>query len=297
MLSGTELYERSMRRVLMTLGARSHHIPFEGGALHALDVPGHGPLPPVVLLHGFSASGASQYWGMVWRLRSRVSRIVVPDLPGHGLSSVGFLDGDVLQRGLSLTLDRMAREPVVVFASSLSGALAVRYAAIHPQRLLGLMLCSPGGAPITPKDHARLLHLFRIRGHDDALTFVDHLFPRRHPLRHLYAWGVRQQFNRPHLLSLLERADGARFLAPDELARLRMPVHVVWGSADRILPESHFEFFRRHLPPGTVFDRPASFGHAPFVNEAGPLTQKLLGFCDRVRARRETRTPAQAVIR
>ncbi len=289
MLSGTELYERLMRGLCLLQGARSRQVHYDGGEAHLLDVPGEGSLPPVVLLHGFSASGATQYMAMLPQLRRRVQRVILPDLPGHGLSSIPEpLDEDAIQRGLDGTLDRLIDTPAVVFATSLAGGFAIRYALRSPSKVLGLMLCSPCGAPLSREELEELSGLFRIDSHAGALRFVDRLFPRPHPLRQAYAWGVRQQFNRPHLVRWLERAADADFLRPDELSRLSMPVSLVWGASDAILPRRHLEFFRSHLPSGSEIDTPATFGHAPFLHRADEVNDRLLGFAARV-ARRHSR--------
>lgn len=283
MRDGTELYERLMRRVLMMQGAVPQWVATENGAVHALVVEGQGPLPQVALLHGFSASGASQYWSMVPALRRRVARIIIPDLPGHGLSSVPVtFDGDVLQAGLCTSLDKLLDQPTVIFASSLSGGLAIRFAGAHPDRVRGLMLCSPGGAPLVNGEREHLMRMFDIRAHADALAFVDRLFPRPHPMRHMYAWGVRQQFNRPHLVGLFDRIGQRGFLQPAELAGLGMPVHLIWGRADRVLPTSHFQFFERNLPKTATIERPHNFGHAPFLHRWAELADRLVRFCERV---------------
>jgi pimeloyl-ACP methyl ester carboxylesterase len=283
LLSGTWLYERLMRRAFMVAGARSRRLPYRGGSLHVLDLKGSGKLAPVVLLHGFSASGASQYGALVRHLRSQVSRIILPDLPGHGLSSVPpKLDDEVMVEALEVVADRFIDRPTVVFAASMAGGVAVRFAQAQPERLAGLMLCSPGGAPIAPDQLDEFRATFQIGSHRQALQFVDRLFPRRHPLRQAYAWGVRQQFNRPHLVGLLERLGDLQFLRPDELRSLSMPVSLLWGRRDHILPPSQFEFYRDHLPSHAEIDTPPSFGHAPFLHQADAVARRLLRFARRV---------------
>jgi pimeloyl-ACP methyl ester carboxylesterase len=101
-------------------------------------------------------------------------------------------------------------------------------------------------------------------------------------MRHAYAWGVRQQFNRPHLLELLERIPRTRFLEPDHLARLNMPVYLIWGRGDDVLPPSQFEFYRAHLPPHASIDTPPHFGHAPFLHHTDDLADRLIGFLRRL---------------
>jgi pimeloyl-ACP methyl ester carboxylesterase len=162
------------------------------------------------------------------------------------------------------------------------------------------MLCSPSGAPSTPEEVQSLQTLFDVRSHKRALDFVDSLFPSRHPFRHVLAWGVRRQFDRPHLQALLAHLGEADFLRPEELRQLEMPVQLIWGEAERTLPASHFAYFRRHLPAGAQIVRPPGFGHAPFLHRSRELAEMLLGFGDRAagrwrepRDRREERLVAE----
>lgn len=286
MVDTTVIYERVMRSALLVAGGRAREIAYDDGKVHVLDLPGQGTLPPVVLLHGFSASGPSQYGAMVRYLRPSFGRILMPDLPGHGSSSVPpALSSEIMSRGLFAALDALIHpgRPVVVFASSMSGGLAVRYASQHPQRVLGLMLCSPGGAPPTREELAELRDAFDVDTHVKALAFVDRMLAEPHWLRQGYAWGVRQQFRRPHLRELLARAEHERFLAPEEVRGLKVPVHLIWGQADRILPQRHLAFFREHLPPAAVIETPVHFGHVPFLHRPDELAVRLVRFAHRLR--------------
>jgi pimeloyl-ACP methyl ester carboxylesterase len=93
---------------------------------------------------------------------------------------------------------------------------------------------------------------------------------------------VRQQFNRPHLVRLLERFHELEFLEPHELQGLSMPAHLVWGLDDYVLPSSHLDFYRTHLPPGSHIETPATYGHAPFLHHADELAESLLRFMRRL---------------
>jgi len=170
----------------------------------------------------------------------------------------------------------------VVFATSMGGGVAVRFARRQPRHIAGLMLCSPGGAPIDPADLDRFRTTFRVDTHRRALRFVDRLFPRPHPLRQAYAWGVREQFSRPHLQALLARLGEVRFLRPEELSGLSMPINLVWNRRDHILPPSQLEFYREHLPDHAEIDTPPTFGHAPFLHQADAVARRLLRFARRV---------------
>ncbi len=283
-VDGTKLYERAMAARLRASGATSRRIPFAHGEVHALDLVGRGSLPPVALLHGFSASGPAQFVPMATRLRHHVRRLLLPDLPGHGLSSVpDELSAEVLEEGLFAALDRLVHpeQPVVLFASSLSGGLAVRYAARHPERVAGLMLCSPGGVRPTPSELEDLSSALSVDSHRKALAFVDRAMAVPRSMRHAYAWGVQRQFSRPHLQRLIARVDEQPFLDEAEIASLKMPVHLIWGGRDGLLPARHLKVFREHLGDRATVETPAAFCHAPFLHHADELVVRLVRFARR----------------
>ena len=93
------------------------------------------------------------------------------------------------------------------------------------------------------------IEAFRLHDHAKALDFVDRLFHRPHPMRHLLAWGVRQQFGRTGIEDLLRSIKPEDLLRPEELEGLEMPVFVLWGEADRVLWPEHRRFYEEHLPP------------------------------------------------
>jgi len=283
-VDGTKLYERAMAARLRAAGATARRVPFAHGDVHALDLVGQGSLPPVALLHGFSASGPAQFVPMATRLRHHVRRLILPDLPGHGLSSVPVeLTAEVLEQGLFAALDRLVHpeRPVVLFASSLSGGLSVRYAARHPERVAGLMLCSPGGIRPTTSELADLSSALSVDSHRKALAFVDRAMAVPRTMRHAYAWGVRRQFSRPHLQRLIARVDEQPFLDEAEIAALKMPVHIIWGGRDGLLPARHLQVFRDLLGDRATVETPEAFCHAPFLHHADELVVRLVRFARR----------------
>lgn len=272
------LYERLMRRRMVALGARSRFTSYDQGTLHWLDLKGRGNLPPLVMVHGFSAAGTTQFGPLAQQLRQDVSRLILPDLPGHGHSRApeNGLASESMFDGLCAALDRALDTPAVLCASSMGGAMAIRYALRRPERVLGLFLSSPGGAP--PPDLARFVGKFRINSHKDALRFVDGLFSHRHRLRHAYAWGVRRQFGRAHLQQALSALSQNDFFAGDELESLSMPICMLWGGSERLLCPKQREFFRAHLPEHTQWIEPPHFGHVPFLDHRREAIKYLLAF-------------------
>jgi len=269
--------DRVLLNGLRLKGYRSRKVGTSVGALHVLEAEGKGPLPPIVVLHGLSASG-QYYENLMRRIRPHVNRVIAPDMPGHGYSDLppGGLTNETLGAGLREGLDQVITEPAIIFGNSLGGVAAVRYAVERADRVLALVLAAPGGAPMAEGDLVQFMDGFMLDGHGKALDFVDRLFHRPHPMRHVLAWGVRQQFGRTGIEDLLRSVRPDDLLQPQELERLEMPVHVYWGEADRVLLPEHRKFFEDHLPPHAEVHRIQEYGHVPHMSHPDCLAERLL---------------------
>ena len=149
---------------------------------------------PVVLLHGFAASGA-QWQETTGRLRAR-HRIIAPDLPGYGGSQSTPSDrtGHAAP-GLAPTLpaltclvDRIG-QPVHLVGHGFGAAVAAKFAMAHPELVASLALIEPclfhlmrDGTPADRKLYHELRALeTRIRtmvhngtAHIGMRSFIDH---------------------------------------------------------------------------------------------------------------------------
>jgi pimeloyl-ACP methyl ester carboxylesterase len=280
--------DRARLFALRLQGARSVFVGRRGRRIHLVDIPGDGGLPPIVMLHGISACGAD-YAPLFSRLRGVTSRIIAPDLPGHGLSSapsdldtVHDLLGDVAH-----AVDSVVDAPAIVFGNSLGGLAAIRYALMHPHRTAGLFLVSPAGASSTPRQLGALLDALRVDRHADAEAFVRRVIPTAGWTTPLLAVGVRARLGRPAVRTLIERARIETLLDPQDLAALRMPIRLVWGAQDHLLPVAHRDFFIRHLPRHARVDTPAAFGHAPFLDHPDEVARLVRRFAVDVAIGRE----------
>jgi pimeloyl-ACP methyl ester carboxylesterase len=266
------------RTSLRLHGYRSHSVGTSAGQVHVLDGRGRGHLPPVVLLHGIS-SAAVHFLPLLYRLRGRVRRVIAPDMPAHGFSDrPSLMAPSALKDALVEALDAVIDEPAVLFGNSMGGIAAVHYALARPERVRGLILCSPSGAMMDEDELKRFVGTFALDSHDKALAFVDRLFSRRNRMRHLFAWGVRRSFGDPEVRALLDGTSPADLLTPEQLSALRMPVLLLWGRDERILPRGHLDFFRRHLPPHARLEEPEGFGHAPYLDDADAVARRILAF-------------------
>lgn len=270
--------DRLALRGLHLAGFKSRYVPTSEGPMHVLEAQGKGTLPSLVLLHGFGAS-AVQLMPILMRLKRHVRRIVAPDLPGHGFSATpAELGVPALSRGLVETLHEVMGERSVLFGNSMGGAAAIRYALDHPHKVERLILCSPGGAAMAQHELDRFRQVFFLDDHRAAKEFVDKLLGRRSPLRSLYALTAKKKLGQPALQRLIRSVEPSDLFTPEQIGQLSMPVLMVWGEADGILPKESREFFRQHLPPHAIVDEPARVGHSPYLESPRVLTERIVRF-------------------
>lgn len=276
--SRTGFMEHAAVATLQLSGFSSLSVTTPKGRVHALRAQGGGRLPPFVLVHGFSSQGA-HYFNLMRHLRPHVSGLTAPDAPGHGFSyqPSRVAPGELLG-GLFDALDRLVDEPSIVYGNSMGGLAALRFALHRPEKVRGLVLASPFGAPMTPAQIDEFLRQFRVQSHDEALDFVDRVFQLDGPFRHLLAWGVRRKFGHPSMRALLDALDPADLLRPEEVSALLPPVLFLWGGAERVLPREHRDFFLQHLPAHAQVAEPPRFGHGPCMEHPRAVAQHLLDF-------------------
>lgn len=207
--------------------------------------------PPIVLLHGPGAYGA--VWRRVIPGLTSSHRVIAPDLPGHGASTVadGPLDADRVISWLGELIEHTCPTPPVLVGQLVGGAIAARFAVDHGNRLDQLVLVVPFGlAPFqpTPAFGAALTGFLAQPSentHDDlwqhCVFDLDAL--RRQPAAR---WELMKAYNLDRirtpsvsdaLQSLMEQF-GFPAIPPADLARIATPTSLIWGRHDSIVPLS-----------------------------------------------------------
>jgi pimeloyl-ACP methyl ester carboxylesterase len=271
--------ERAGRYALNRRGFVSRRVHTPLAELHAYEARGFGELPTVTVLHGIG-SGATAFGATLARLRPHVRRLVALDLPGHGFSAspATTLTPEALFGGLHAALDQLVDEPMVLVGNSLGGALAIRYAVEHPGRVLGLVLASPAGARVSDDEWRTLLSAFKIDSAAEARRLLARLYHRAPWYMPAVALGFRDIMQRRAIRDLLETATLDDLPEPERLKALPMPVLLLWGRSERILPPSSLAYFRRHLPPHTLVEEPIGFGHCPHFDDPKRLASRVVEF-------------------
>lgn len=271
--------ERLGLLALSRRGVSTRNVDTPLGKVHAYDARGKGDLPTTILLHGLG-SAATPFAPVLARLQNHVRRIVAPDYPGHGFSenARAKVTPETLFESVGTALDALVPEPCVVVGNSLGGAVALHYALTRPDRVRAVVLLSPAGAHSTDEEWKELRRAFDVKTRSSARELMGRIYHRPPWFLSLLAHEFPATLGRKEVREILESATNDHAPSPDALRAMPMPVLLVWGQSERLLPESHFHWYRRHLPPHAVIERPEGFGHCPHFDAPGRLTRRIVSF-------------------
>lgn len=136
---GRDWPNRAASRFVQASGLRWHVQVFEPRPTTG---PGPGPVPTLLLLHGTGA--ATHSWRSLGPLLGQVCRVIAPDLPGHGFTSMPPPDGLSLPGmggAVSGLLQTLEESPAIVAGHSAGAAIGAWMCLeglCNPQALVGL---------------------------------------------------------------------------------------------------------------------------------------------------------------
>lgn len=255
---------------------------------HVYDVKGKGKLPTLVVLHGIGANSTS-FEKVLSIFQRFFNRIVVPEAPGHGFSENPLMmDADVVYDGVASVINKLIDEECIIFGNSMGGAIAIKYAINHPEKVKALSLSSPGGAYMTPEEWDRFLDRFRVKNHLEAIKFMNNitakpnLFASVLLAEHILVNGVGSR----HIQDLVNSVPHDYLFTPEELEKIKMPIQFIWGKQDRIMIKEQLQFFKNHLPKHTIIEEPEEFGHCPYLDHPVQLAARVIDFCEKLDVKR-----------
>jgi pimeloyl-ACP methyl ester carboxylesterase len=273
----------AMRRVLVARGVESKVTDVDGQAVHFYQLKGQGKGPPVVLVHGLAGS-AGGFSRVLFELASRFSRVLAVDLPGHGFSAE-YCKGPVCVRSqFDVLRDWMRQEvgePAFVVGNSLGGAMSMQLAAECPELVRALALVAPAGAMLEAERLEEVLASFDVKNAAQTRQLTRKLFHKPPVTVLLFAGAMRRLFDTATVRALAAEARATRaYLTPEVLGRLTMPVLLLWGESDKLLPAESLDYFRAHLPPHSEVHLVQGFGHVPQMEQPAELVSHLVRFAD-----------------
>ncbi|MEP7454587.1 acetoin dehydrogenase dihydrolipoyllysine-residue acetyltransferase subunit [Phyllobacterium sp. SB3] len=234
-------------------------------------------LAPVVLLHGFGADLNS--WRPMLAGGNINNSILAIDLPGHGdstLSIPGDLEAIAVQ--VERTISAYHSGQIILVGHSFGGAVAAEVAVRGNADVQALVLIAPAG--LGPEINGDFLSGFvRARSESSLIAWMKQLVEDESLLTKPFVAATLQQSQNDalreaqRLVSDRFFADGTQvFSIRQTLDRLSIPVRVIFGAADRVIPASH----AAGLPGEIAVHLFAQTGHMPQL-ERREAVMRILG--------------------
>ena len=282
-----ELHHAEHSRFAFVDGVRVHYQ--EAGSTDA---------PPVLLIHGFTASNF--VWSEVLLpIAESGLRVIAPDLVGFGFSDKPKENEytiDAQARMIIGLMDHLGIESAILVGSSYGGAVAATCALDYGERVERLVMVDA-----VINDHARRRPLLRFAALPLIGDLVSPLMLGSRKLvhsqmrkgyapenRHLFDEKRMTAHHRPLLAANTQRAVLAtlrRWRAEhieQEAIRIKQPTLLIWGEDDPEIPLAHGRRLFEQIPNShlIVFKR---CGHMPMEEHPREFTEVLTRFCSETR--------------
>jgi len=235
---------------------------------------------PIIFVHGFGGDYIG--WMFNQEALSENATTYAIDLPGHGGSSkdVGAADIAMMAEAVTGFMGALSIDKAHLVGHSMGGAVATSVALNNADKVASLTLIAPAGL-----------------GEEINSDYIDNFIStnRAKKLKGVLETLVAD----PSLVSAdmveevikFKRLDGAvpaltalrdkmfvggkqATVLRDRLGELSMPVQVIWGEEDKILPVAHAE----GLPGSIAVHKIAAAGHLPYMEKSGEVNEKLKAF-------------------
>jgi pimeloyl-ACP methyl ester carboxylesterase len=268
------------------------------GHKRAFTIAGDGP--PLLLLHGIGSN--RETWRPVLKPLAQRFTVIAPDLLGHGESAKPRADYSLggFANGMRDLLGVLGMERATVIGHSFGGGVAMQFAYQFPERTDRVVLEASGGLgrEVTP-----LLRMLTLPGSAAVLAALDVIpgnaavrlvggIARRIPEGPLASdahevvnvlEGLRGSEARTAFLHVLSHVIDWR----GQLVTMRdrtylaagMPIMVMWGDGDTVLPVSHATAAVESMPDARLLTFPR-VGHFPHTERPREFVEAVIEFVE-----------------
>ncbi|WP_331280338.1 alpha/beta fold hydrolase [Bacillus sp. UNC438CL73TsuS30] len=251
-------------------------IQLKNGTMDYID---EGKGMPIILLHGFC--GSSRYWEKVIPSLAEKYRVIAPDLPGHGDSTI-FKENDTIEVTADVIKEFLAElnvDKVTMFGHSLGGYITLAFAEKYSVRLSGFSLVhSTSFADSDDAKKGREANVTKVQELGIS-ALIDGLVPKLFSPENVeknaeYVETARQigYSTSPHgamstLIAMKNRPDRNYVLEETTL-----PVLLIAGEKDQIIPkENTFSVTKSNIKQRVIKDS----GHMSMYENPNELISEI----------------------
>ncbi len=261
-----------------SLGIESRYIKVDGYRMHYLAT-GPASGPPVVLVHGLGGR-AEDWWNVAPVLAKAGFRVYMPDLLGFGRSEQpADFSYSVRDQAAVVVhfMDALGIKQVELGGWSMGGWIVQLVASEHPERVSRLIIIDSVGLNIKPTWNTDLF----VPTSPEQLDQLDALLmPNPPTIPPFIARDYLRRFSRNG--RVIKRALATMKTGQDVtdslLPQLKMPVLIVWGSLDQIVPVNQAQIMHNLIPQSQLLVIPGCGHLVPLqcATEMDPATLRFI---------------------
>jgi pimeloyl-ACP methyl ester carboxylesterase len=265
---------------------KADRIELSAGPIHFREA---GEGEPIVFVHGL-VGDFTHFEHVARRLVDSGRRVIGIDLPGCGASHKRRERHDLngYARDVLTLLDELDVPSAVLAGHSAGGAIVTEAALRAPGRVSKLVLFSSAGLrryPVATHTAARaVLRPWLLERSLDrlAMPLLDLVMKDKNQYTQKF---IADALDRPKQPASAEMARVMSDLVPDLIQasvldrahNLRMPVLLMWGDTDRLIPRESADLLARRLVNGRLVKLPGC-GHMPMIERPEVVTDELERF-------------------
>lgn len=242
----------------------------------------------LVLLHGYGADKSD--WLPVAKVLARNFRVIIPDLPGWGHSSLpeGADGGPQAQAGrLAGFVDALHLQGFTLVGQAMGGAVAGLYAARYPMHVAGLVLVDSAGlggkknAFEQQATHGGNPFAFTSRAGYERAAHLLYLDPPWVPGRFIDVLAARNKQHQAFMQQVFQALHRpGQGLLDAHLGELKMPVIGIWCRQDKVSDLSALNTLRSGLTHAASIGATVinGCGHRPEQEKPEATARIIAGF-------------------
>ncbi len=204
------------------------------GVNYYYEVRGRGE--PLLLLHG--GLGSIDMFGPALAKLAETREVIAVDLQGHGRTALGDRPFKLESMGddMATLVAKLGRKQVDVLGYSMGGGVAFRMAAQHPQSVRRLAMVS------TPFSDDGFYPGIRAQQNQVGAAMAPMM--EQTPMYQTYAAVAPKKDEFPRLLDTVGNYMKQHYDWSSDVAKLTMPVMLVYGDGDMFRPEHEIKFYQ-----------------------------------------------------
>jgi pimeloyl-ACP methyl ester carboxylesterase len=286
---------QALQRPLELLGRRVNVVDTGGtSASGGSGSPAGAGGPPLLFLHGWSSSWQVFLLNIAAFMGTR--RCLALDLPGFGSSEMPAEPISI--QGYARTVDAMCDalgvESVAVVGNSMGGFIGAELALSFDTRVERLVLVAAAGLSTENRARGRSVALARAlsAGFPHTGRFESAVVHRLRLRRAAMQWAVRYpeklsiplthelviSFGRPGFVPALDAM--LKYSYRERLPQIRIPVLIVWGRNDMLVPVRDAETYRTLIGDNARVEVFEDTGHTPMLERPSRFNELLRAFLE-----------------